>query len=86
MPDDCPLCRLYEKREIVTPLHYEDDLIIVVDCSSCHVPMGVIKRHTMRPTMEEAFHLYGKLRELFPGRRIDDEQKSIPDHLHWHAR
>jgi len=42
---DCPLCRLVQDREIKTRLIFEDDLIIVVDCIVCRVPMAVLKAH-----------------------------------------
>lgn len=42
---DCPLCRLANDGEVLTKLHYEDDLIIVVDCLICGTPMAVAKAH-----------------------------------------
>lgn len=81
---DCPLCRLYEKREIITKLHYEDDLCIVVDCSTHGVPMIVLKRHTAFPTQEELAHLKKIALKLFPEKSFRPPQ-SIRDHWHWHA-
>lgn len=48
--------------------------------------MGVLKRHTSHPKLEEALHLARKIEELFPGRRLDDRMRSIPEHYHMHAR
>lgn len=42
---NCPLCRLTQDREILTRVVYEDDLIMVVDCQTCRVPMAVLKAH-----------------------------------------
>lgn len=78
----CPLCELAH----LTHRHYEDDLVVVLDCVTCNVPMGVLRRHSMEPTSEETQRLIGKLKELFPGRRLDKNQRKIPEHLHWHMR
>lgn len=84
MAPDCDLCKL----EITTKVYYEDDTIIILDCRTCgpDVPMGVLKRHGMNPAPVEAQHLAKTLKRLFPKRRLDTRQRSIPDHLHWHAR
>lgn len=79
---ECPLCA----REPKAPVHYEDDRIWVTECLTCRVPMGVLKRHTSHPKLEEALHLARKIEELFPGRRLDDRMRSIPEHYHMHAR
>lgn len=81
---DCALCKL----EITTKVYYENDTIIILDCRTCgpDVPMGILKRHTMDPTLVEAQYLSKKLKELFSNRRLDTHQRSIPNHLHWHMR
>lgn len=42
---DCPLCRLTQDREVLTPVHFETPSIIIVDCLVCRVPMAVLKSH-----------------------------------------
>ena len=82
----CPLC----KRKKKTELYYE--LIWVASCSTCHVPMVVLKRHTTDPTPFEVAWLESHLRkigeEVFgKGKfRIDRKQRLILDHIHYHAR
>lgn len=49
---DCPLCKLTGDRDITTRLVYEDDIMIVVDCLICQVPMAVLKAH--RPSFSES--------------------------------
>ena len=82
---ECPLCRLAQDREILTRLVAEDNLIIVVDCLLCQVPMAVLKAHRAQFTEEEK----GDIRQLmrqFNGEVIDWEQRRIPDHAHCHLR
>ena len=88
---ECPLCRLAQDREILTRLVAEDDLIIVVDCLLCQVPMAVLKAHRAQFTEEEKEHIRHLLRlnrfkRQFNGEVIDWEQRRIPDHAHCHLR
>ncbi|MHA1834984.1 MAG: hypothetical protein ACTSV7_13480 [Candidatus Baldrarchaeia archaeon] len=81
---DCPLCRLYQKREIITKLHYEDDTCIIVNCKSHpNKILIVLKRHTKVPTPEEAEHMYRIAHKLFPG-KLWRYPQSIKDHFHLH--
>jgi len=80
----CPLCRLYEKREIITRLYYEDDVCIVVDCSTHHVPIIVLKRHAKTPKPEELKHMRKIAEKLFPGKPFRGP-RSILDHFHLHS-
>ncbi len=61
---DCPLCRLVFERELLTRLVYEDDLIIVVDCLVCQVPMAVLKQHRPSYTPEEKLHVERFFKQL----------------------
>lgn len=85
---NCELC----KNERKTRRWYEDNLIWIVDCATCHVPMGVIRRHTKEITQEEydklSFALAQVGAKVFGGGNfeIDRTPGKIPDHLHWHAR
>ena len=81
---ECPLCRLYGKKEIITRLHYEDLICIAVDCSShSGLIIVVLKRHTAYPTQEELQHLKRVTRVLGPEKRWR-EGASLRDHYHLH--
>ncbi len=82
---DCPLCRLVQNREILTRLITEDDLIMVVDCLACQVPMAVLKVHRAQFADAEREHVRTVLRQ-FEGEVIDWKQRRIPDHAHCHLR
>ena len=77
----CALC----DRKVLTRCYYEDDIVWIADCYSCHIPIIVLKRHTMEATKEELEHMNKVLDFLFPKRVIRKEQKQIHDHLHWHV-
>ena len=90
MRNTCELCQ--DPLPIIKKLYDESDRWIVLDCDSCEVPMIVWKQHTMKinqvigEEMEKALtraadEHFGDV-EYF----IDQYQRSISDHLHWHAR
>ena len=90
MRNTCELCQ--NPLPIIEKLYDESDRWIVLDCDSCKVPMIVWKHHTMQlnqvigEEMEKALtraadEHFGDV-EYF----IDRYQRSISDHLHWHAR
>jgi hypothetical protein len=81
--NECPLCRLCQ-GEIITKLHYEDDKVIVVDCSTHLKPMIVLKRHTSNPTEEEGHYMRSVMERLFPGMKLRGPA-SIRDHFHLHG-
>ena len=88
----CELCGIYENREIYTPLRFEDEQIIIVDCLICGVPMVVAKQHGVPiPEALEGW-MERKLQEVADpilGREnyvIDKLERLIPDHRHFHAR
>lgn len=77
---DCALC----DRKKLTRCYYEDDVVWIVDCFTCQIPIIVLKRHTMMPTAKELAHMDRVLDFLFPKRRLRGEQRQIKEHLHWH--
>lgn len=81
----CSLCRLWHDREIATALHYEDDLIIIVDCSKCKVPMIVVKRHDVRVTPEEMSSINEVTLQLWPGATLRCAPRAVKDHFHCHV-
>lgn len=83
----CQLCGLTVNRQIITPLHHEDELIMVVDCLVCHTPMAVLKKHRAAFSQSERQHILDYFRTIAaPGSVIDWEQRKIPDHAHCHLR
>ena len=62
---NCPLCRLTEEREILTRLVHEDNLLLVVDCLICQVPMVVLKVHRTSFSKTERIHVREVIQKLF---------------------
>lgn len=87
----CPLCRIYEKREIFTRVYYEDDFCIILDCKTCMIPMVVIKEHiqypslTKRLALQEHFKRVVREYKLRPG-YYDSFPRTVKDHFHIHYR
>ena len=88
----CPLCDLYQKREIKTRLYFETDDYIVVNCQTCNCPMVVWKVHKPNLKYKEKSAMKTEV-----GRRLaygvegehyfwDDTMKQIKDHYHIHLR
>lgn len=84
----CSLCDLEPKTEQI----HKDHVCSVVICETCGVPMVVYRKHKQKAPkehlnlMENALERYAK--EFYGKKkfRIDKKQRSIKDHLHWHAR
>ncbi len=85
---NCPLCEL----KIITKLYYKSDTVTVLNCATCHVPLAVLRRHSMDPSPEEETEMLQALNEIAidffhgTGYYIDKKQRSIKDYLHYHAR
>lgn len=83
----CELCAIEKKTE----WFIETDQFLVIRCEQCDLPMAVLKTHTMkiskylRQQMEMALSLVAN-QDLSLPFYIDQKQRSIPNHLHWHAR
>jgi hypothetical protein len=87
----CELCEL----KIIDKEFYRDEDFIIISCMSCHVPMAVPFAHIdpesggpqqLRGRMEKqlirvALEFYGD-NDFY----IDQQERSILDHMHWHAR
>jgi hypothetical protein len=84
----CDLCKLEDKTEV----YVEEEKYIILECDSCFVPMAVWKEHTMSLSKEDEVMLERVLNEVaqefyqLNEYYIDKNQRSILDHLHWHAR
>lgn len=80
---ECDLC----EAQLLTPRIYDDELAWAASCVTCKVPMIVLRRHSLEPTVEEARKLEDLVRQLKrPGQRVDVSMNTIPDHLHLHLR
>lgn len=85
----CELCL----RKKTTKWHTESHPVcIVMDCSSCDLPMVVLRSHDMKVPQEVRDVMLAELSRvadaaLGPGQWVvDTVQRTILDHLHWHAR
>ena len=76
----CDLCNLEQK----TKWYYSDEKIIICDCTTCKIPMVVLRRHTMKITEEEIDHIRNISKGLFGDVIFRVNQRRISDHLHWH--
>lgn len=87
----CELCEL----KTIEEEFYRDNDFVIISCMSCHVPMVVPFEHIdpkeggspyLREKMENMLMKvavrFFKEKEFF----IDKEEKTIFDHMHWHAR
>lgn len=88
--DTCELCELH------TIIHLYDDSDprwIILDCMSCILPMVVWRAgHTMSIPPRDYAEMEAALREVADKKfgsgnyYIDKVQRTVFDHLHWHAR
>lgn len=77
---NCDLCNLEKK----TKWYYEDEKIVICDCTTCKIPMVVLRKHTMKPTENDIEHICSIARKLFGDVMFRVDQRRIRDHLHWH--
>lgn len=82
---ECPLCRLWHDREIKTTRHYEDELILIVDCMKCKVPMVVLRRHDAKVTPMELARIEEAVHREWPKALLRCTPRSIKDHYHCHV-
>ena len=85
----CELCKLHTILKVYDD---SDPRWIIIDCMSCLLPMIVWYGHAMTippgdyAEMEAAIRAIAD-KEFGAGNYfIDKEQRTILDHLHWHAR
>lgn len=78
---NCLLC----KAEHLTKWYYEDGLMYICDCKTCHIPMVILKRHGTKLRDGELKKMENKAYELF-GDNISFrmERRNIKDHFHFH--
>ncbi|MFQ6104317.1 MAG: hypothetical protein ACE5OP_08495 [Candidatus Glassbacteria bacterium] len=85
----CELCSLKGR----TVIQHEDSICLITTCNNCKgAPLGVLKRHTDKPSREERDHLFRSLRAVASkkyGRDeffIDETAHEYEEHYHIHAR
>ncbi len=86
---ECKFCALKDK----TRNQYEDNICFIFECNDCKgTPLGVLKRHTDKPSREERDHLFRSLRTV-AGKKygrdeffIDEGLSECESHYHAHAR
>ena len=77
MENECELCKL----ELI---HTGYDYWYVTFSEEFQVPMIVLKRHDMDPTMGEIFESFRIMKDKFPGLVMTCLTKEVPTHLHFH--
>ena len=81
----CPLCRITTDKDFKIICYYSDELMIIVDCSSCNVPMAVLQEHRILITKEEEKKIRDKLDELFGNEnRTFRGPRKFQEHYHLH--
>lgn len=78
----CDLCNLADGNTITT-LYYQDNVVVVVDCSTHKIPMVVLNHHG-EATEWELGYLEGIANSLFMFKNIRKEPGAIKDHAHFH--
>ena len=88
--EDCELCMLQR-----TTQWYDegDGRFVIIECDQCDQPMAVWRNHGMHISEEDSSDMEKALRRvadrIMGGREkyvITKKQRSIDNHLHWHAR
>ncbi|OMJ73005.1 hypothetical protein SteCoe_28409 [Stentor coeruleus] len=84
---NCELC-VKEKK---TEWFVETEDYVVLRCEQCDLPMVVLKNHSMDAPEEIKIQMQKALSKIaekeFQGSwHIDTKQRTITNHLHWHAR
>lgn len=79
---NCPLCKL-AKGNIITNLYWEDEICVIVDCSSCGLPQIVLKHHG-EPSEKELEHMKMMSKKLFPDKKWRGVRRQIQGHFHEH--
>jgi hypothetical protein len=90
-PSSCELCSLEAKTHWY-PENNPTLPFVLLECSSCSLPMAVWRTHSPSIPLSSAVSMLSSLcsvadRVLGKGEYfIDRHQRTIGDHLHWHAR
>jgi len=89
---NCPLCQVSHHTRfpsiITTPLYYEDEEIIILECRSCHCPMAIFKSHEAKVADDVKERILKRFVDLFGTDSGDlcERQRSIKGHYHVHWR
>ncbi|KKN89707.1 hypothetical protein LCGC14_0235530 [marine sediment metagenome] len=75
----CPLCDMQR----LTKWYEVTETYIICNCKSCGTPMLVWRDHDP-PSEGQREQLLRIARMKYPGMEIDEEQRTIKDHYHFH--
>ena len=84
--EKCELCDLI-RGNFKTPFYFRSDLITVVDCQKCGIPIWVLNRHEQDISDEDKEYARLQCSYYFPADdiRFREEQRTIKDHRHEHV-
>ena len=86
----CVLCN--DPLPVIKKLYKDTKKFIILDCMTCNSPMIVWKEHIMKTTQEIKEEMTNALKAVADKEfgkykyYIDNKQRTVFDHLHWHAR
>jgi len=78
----CELCELCTST-VMTKLYFKSDLMIIVDCSTCRIPMLVFRNHGAA-NEDERRKARNVIDALFDYTALRTTPRKILDHEHWH--
>lgn len=88
---NCPLCRIFTHKEVVTKLYWPntieevpDSEFVIVDCKSCNIPMVVLGEHVTSLNKECWGRILYRTKNIF-GKNIILRTKTRTIRDHWHA-
>jgi len=87
-----PSCELCSLKRTTEWYDESDARFVIIECDQCENPMAVWRCHTMRITESDARDMEKALVRVADdvlGKAayyVDKKQRTILDHLHWHAR
>ncbi len=85
-------CDLCVRKETTRWFTRDHPVCVVMECDSCDLPMVVLRAHDMAPSEAVKAVMHAELAvvadaQLGPGAWVvDTVQRTVFDHLHWHAR
>ena len=86
------MCGLCDLKTIIHTYDNSDPRWTIIDCMNCVLPMIVWRGHVKVIPYAESMAMEKALKRVADGKFgqgnyfIDKVQRTIPEHLHWHAR
>ena len=77
----CELCNLVtgERDSLV---YYEDEKVLILDCKTCRIPMGIWKKHKAKLSIEEREYLVRQM--IFVLGQPNDFREPYKNVEHYH--